>query len=146
LQQALALVQAHAARAAHRLVQPLGGQVLLVLGVAGLVQHAHERLGEVGLVVAGGDAHVARDAAAEGVVAGVQAAVVEVEAHLLMTSRPSQRWRSTGKGPSGTTTFSLRWRSSAAWMKPGRKARRSANRTSMAALRAPGSKPSRRAS
>jgi hypothetical protein len=81
-------VQPHAARAAGGLVQPLGRQVLLVLGVAGLVQHGHEGLGEVGFVVAGGDAHVARHPAAERVVADVQPPAVEVEPDPLHDRQP----------------------------------------------------------
>ena len=55
-------------------------QALLVFGVPGLVEHAHQGLGEVVLVVAGRDADVLRHAAAKGVVTDVEPAVREIEA------------------------------------------------------------------
>jgi hypothetical protein len=94
-------VQGHAARAAHGLVQPLAGEVLLVLGVPGLVQDAHQRLGEVVLVVAGGDADVAGDAAAEGVVADIETAVIEVEADPLHQLDPQPALALDGEGSLG---------------------------------------------
>src|SRR5439155_6598940 len=51
-EQGLALMQRHAARRADRLTPPLGRQAALVEGMPGLVQRAHQRLREIGLVVA----------------------------------------------------------------------------------------------
>ena len=79
-QQRLALVQHHAARIADRLAAPVARQAGLVERVAGLVQHAHQGAGEVGLVVARGDAHVVGGAAGEGMRRDVEPAVMEVEA------------------------------------------------------------------
>ena len=62
----------------------VGGQALFVDPVAGLVQHAEERGGEVVLVVAGGEADVARaEPGAERMGGGVDAAGVEIEADRL---------------------------------------------------------------
>ena len=79
-QQRLALVQGHAAGIADRLTPPRLGQAGLVERVAGLVQHAHQRAGEIRLVVARGDAHVVGGAAGEGMGRDVEAAVMKVEA------------------------------------------------------------------
>jgi hypothetical protein len=76
----LALVQGHAARLPHRLAAPVLGTALLVEGMPGLVQDAHEGADEIALVVAGGDPHVARGSAAERVQAHVEAPAAEVEA------------------------------------------------------------------
>ena len=54
-------------------------QARLVEGVAGLVQDAHQRGGDVVLAVAGGDADVGRRAAAERMGALVEPAALEVE-------------------------------------------------------------------
>ena len=78
--QRLALVQRHAAGGAHWLAAPRRRQALLVERVAGLVQDGEHRLQEVVFVVAGGDARVVGFAAAEGMVARVQAPALEVEA------------------------------------------------------------------
>ena len=65
----------------QRRAEVLGGQALVVEAVAGLVEDAEERVAEVLLVVAGGDAGVAgADAGAERVDGDVEPAGVEVEA------------------------------------------------------------------
>ena len=51
--------------------------------MSGLVQCAHQRLGEIGLVVSGGEPHIIRDAAAERVAAFIEPAMREVEADAL---------------------------------------------------------------
>jgi len=79
-EQALAFMHGHAARLAQRPVRPCLRQVLFVERMAGLVQHAHQRRQEIGRLVAGGDAHVARHAAAEGMMRHRQRAMGEVEA------------------------------------------------------------------
>ena len=79
--QALALVDAHGAGARDGLAQQLARQVLLVAGVAGLMDDAHQRRQEVVFAVARGHAYVFRHAAAERVGALVQPAGAEVEAH-----------------------------------------------------------------
>src|SRR5207248_3031591 len=55
----LRFVDAERARIAERRAEVLGRQVLLVQGVAGLVEHAEERLGEEPRVVPRRDAAVA---------------------------------------------------------------------------------------
>ena len=80
-QEGLALVDRHAAVLADRLQPPVGRQAALVHGVAGLVQYAHQSLGKVVFLVARGDAHIVRHTAAEGMQAGIHAAMVEVEAN-----------------------------------------------------------------
>ena len=79
-QERLAFVQGHAPRIADRLAPPVARQTGLVETVTGLVQHAHERAGEILLVVARGDAHIVGGAAGEGVRRDVEPAVMEVEA------------------------------------------------------------------
>ena len=57
------------------------GQALFIHAVAGFVQHAEERGGEIALVIAGGQAHVARaERGAERMGGGVDAPGVEIEA------------------------------------------------------------------
>ncbi len=70
----------HAAGHPDRLVQPVARAALLVEGVPRLVHHPHQGLGEIVLVVAGGDAHVAGGTAAEGMQRHVQPPTGEVEA------------------------------------------------------------------
>ena len=70
----------HAGCLADRLAGIAGGQASLIQCMAGLVQHTHQRLGRVGLVVARGDAHVAGRAAAKRVRRAVQPRVVELQA------------------------------------------------------------------
>ena len=66
---------------ADRLQAPSGRQAAFVERVAGLVEHAHQRLGKIALVIARGDAHIVGHTAAEGVQGDVEATVVEVESH-----------------------------------------------------------------
>ena len=73
-------MEAHAARLADRLVAPGRGQAALVERMAGLVQHAHQRAAEIAFVVARGDAHIVGRAAAEGMQADIEPAMVEIEA------------------------------------------------------------------
>ena len=84
----LALVQAHAAGLADGLVAPCGRAALLVERMAGLVQHAHQRPPEIGLVVTGGDPYVVRGAAAERVQADIEAPAAEVEPERLHQRQP----------------------------------------------------------
>lgn len=89
-EQALALVNAHGARLGHRLTQQLARQALLVTGVTGFVDYAHQAGDELLLVVAGGDAHVGRHPAAERVAAHIEPAVGKIEAeqpHHLLAER-----------------------------------------------------------
>ena len=80
-------MQHHAPRVAHRLAPPVARQARLVEPVPGLVQNAHQRTGEIGLVVARGDAHVVGGAAGEGMGRDVEPSVMKIEAeaarHLL---------------------------------------------------------------
>ena len=69
----------HARRLADRLAGMGGRQPALVQRVPGLVQHAEQAAGEIRLVVAGGDPHVGRRAAAERVRRAVQPGVAVVE-------------------------------------------------------------------
>ncbi len=77
----------HAARRADRLQAPIHRQVALVERVPGLVQNAHQRLGEIVLVVAGGDAHVVGGAAAKRMGADIEPAMREIEADPLHQAR-----------------------------------------------------------
>ena len=82
----LDFMRRHARRLADRLARPGAGQAALVLRVAGLVQHAHQRLGDVVLGVEGGDADIGRRAAAERVQALVQPGMRVVEPDAAPTS------------------------------------------------------------
>ncbi len=73
-QQRLAFMDAHAARLPHRLIAPGRRQAALIERMAGLMQHAHQRRGEVALVITRRDAHIVRRSAAEGMEAGVEPA------------------------------------------------------------------------
>src|SRR6266481_3888681 len=72
----------HTARIADRLAAPSGRQAALVKRMPGLVQDAHERAAEVTVLIASGDAHIVRRAAAEGMKADIEPAVFEIEAEL----------------------------------------------------------------
>ncbi len=69
----------HAGRLAHRLARIRRWQAALVQRVARLVQHAEQALGEIRHVVARGDPHVARRAAAERVRRAIKPGVGVVE-------------------------------------------------------------------
>ena len=60
---------------------PLPRQAALIERMAGLVDHPHDGGGEIILGIAGGDAHIVGHAAAEGMQAGVEAAMLELETH-----------------------------------------------------------------
>jgi len=68
------------ARVADRLASPLGGQPAFVEGVAGLVQHAHERAVEIGFLVPRGEADIVGRAAAKRMGADIEPAMSEIEA------------------------------------------------------------------
>ena len=105
----------HAGRLADRLARIGGRQAALVQRVAGLVHHGEHGLGEVGLVVAGGDPHVGRRAAGERMRRAVQPGVGEVEPEPLGQA-PAQRLlrRDRETGPRAAVGGGLRaWRSSA---------------------------------
>jgi hypothetical protein len=78
--QRLAFVDRRAEAIAHRLPPPVRRQTLLVECVPGLMEHRHEGLQEIVFAVAGSDAGVVGNAAAERVMAHVQAPALEVEA------------------------------------------------------------------
>ncbi len=77
----------HAAGGADRLQAPIRRQVALVERMPGLVQHPHQRLGKIALVIAGRDPHVVGGAAAKRVGADVEPAVREIEADRLHQAR-----------------------------------------------------------
>ena len=79
-QQRLAFMHAHAARLADRLGEPVMRAALFIDGVAAFMQHAHQRAGEIGFVVAGGDADILGGAAAERMGADIEPAARGVEA------------------------------------------------------------------
>ncbi len=86
--QALALVNRHGARLGNWLPRQLAWQPLLVTGVAGFMDYAHQAGDKLLLVVSGGDAHVGRYTAAEGVTAHIKPAMGEVKTeqpHYLLT-------------------------------------------------------------
>ncbi len=78
--QALTLVDGHGARLTRRLAQPLARQPLLVAGVAGLVDDAHQARDKLLFVVARGHAHIGGHPAAKRMGADIEAALVEVKA------------------------------------------------------------------
>ena len=87
-----------------RLAEPVARQVLLVAGVAGLVDRAHQALHEVVFAVARGQAHVLGHAAAERMRALVEPAGLEVEAEQAASRRRlSARCAAFGNGPRGAT-------------------------------------------
>jgi hypothetical protein len=94
-------------------------QALLVAGVTRLVDDAHQAGDELLLVVARGDAHVRRHAAAERVAAHVEPAVGKIKAeqpHHLLAERLLRRNRERAlRGEEG----SLFCRSLTVWMRPG---------------------------
>ncbi|CCK02555.1 hypothetical protein BN129_1110 [Cronobacter sakazakii 701] len=79
-EQALGFMDSGRARQRHRLARPFARQVLLITGMAGFVDHAKQRAEEFIFVIAGGDAHIFRHAAAERVRADIQPAAVEIKA------------------------------------------------------------------
>lgn len=91
-------MHAHAARLADGLAAPIGRQSLFIQRVAGFVQDAHERLREIILFIASGQAHVVGRAAAEGVGGNVQAPVVEIEPQRLHEPRGDSFLCCDGKG------------------------------------------------
>src|SRR4030095_7162594 len=70
-------------RHAYRRPEPVAREILLETRVTGLVYGAHQALREIVLAVAGGQAHIFRDAAAEGVHALVEPPGIEIEAEQL---------------------------------------------------------------
>ena len=110
-EQALALVNAHGARLGHRLAEQCARQALLVACVARLVDDAHQAGDELLLVVARGDAHVRRHAAAERVAAHVEPAVRKIKAeqpHHLLAERLLRRNRERAlRGEEGVALLPL---------------------------------------
>src|SRR5262245_43896626 len=81
---ALAFVNAKRNGVAHRRADVLGEQALFVHAVAALVHDRTERIADVGILIARGDADiVAVRAAAEWMRGGVETTAIEVEADLL---------------------------------------------------------------
>src|SRR5262245_37472776 len=70
----------HAARLSDRLQTPAERQLPLIERMAGFMDDPHQRIDELVLVIAGGDADVVRRAAAERMQAGIEPAMIEVEA------------------------------------------------------------------
>ena len=70
----------HAERPADRLTAPGLGQTIFIERMARFMQHAHQGGGDFRLVVACGDAHIVRRAAAKRMLAFIETAVIEVEA------------------------------------------------------------------
>ena len=110
-EQALALVNAHGTRLGHRLAEQCARQALLVTRVTRLVDDAHQAGDELLLVVARGDAHVRRHAAAERVAAHVEPAVSKIKAeqsHHLLAERLLRRNRERAlRGEEGVALLPL---------------------------------------
>ncbi len=82
-QQRLAFMHAHAQRIADRLAAPGFRQAAFIKRMAGFMQHPHQTGGEIGLVIARGDADIVRRAAAKRVQADVEPPVVEIKTQRL---------------------------------------------------------------
>jgi hypothetical protein len=86
-------------------MQQVAWQALLVTGMAGFMDDAHQALHEVIFPVAGGNAHIFRYATAEGMYADIQPASIKIESQA-MTAKPSWRCCSTGSCPAAGSVSS----------------------------------------